>query len=66
MVQEHDWFTANYGDTLLNKFVLQKLSLDTTIHDPHKLNEIIDPVFSDNVSVHGIKHRWVSKCIIHL
>merc|ERR1712226_763282 len=32
------------------------LSLDTTIHDPHKLNEIIDPVFSDNVSVHGIKH----------
>merc|ERR1719382_423053 len=34
----------------------QKLSLDTTIHDPHKLNEIIDPVFSDNVSVHGIKH----------
>merc|ERR1712015_309457 len=36
--------------------LLQKLSLDTTIHDPHKLNEIIDPVFSDNVSVHGIKH----------
>jgi len=34
----------------------QKLSLDTTIHDPHKLTEIIDPVFSDNVSVHGIKH----------
>lgn len=34
----------------------QKLSLDTTIHDPHKLNDIIDPVFSDNVSVHGIKH----------
>ena len=53
-------------DTLLNEFVLQKLSLDTTIHDPHKLNEIIDPVFSDNVSVHGIKHRLVSKCIIHL
>ena len=39
--------------------LLQKLSLDTTIHDPHKLNEIIDPVFSDNVSVHGIKHRLV-------
>ena len=36
----------------------QKLSLDTTIHDPHKLNDIIDPVFSDNVSVHGIKHRY--------
>merc|ERR1719382_1192514 len=34
----------------------QKLSLDTTIHDPHKLTDIIDPVFSDNVSVHGIKH----------
>ena len=40
--------------------LLQKLSLDTTIHDPHKLNEIIDPVFSDNVSVHGIKHRLVA------
>ena len=36
----------------------QKLQLDTTIHDPHKLNEIIDPVFSDNVSAHGIKHRY--------
>jgi len=34
----------------------QKLALDTRIHDPHKLNDIIDPVFSDNVSVHGIKH----------
>jgi len=34
----------------------QKLALDTKIHDPHKLNDIIDPVFSDNVSVHGIKH----------
>merc|ERR1711881_814016 len=34
----------------------QKLALDTWIHDPHKLNDIIDPVFSDNVSVHGIKH----------
>ena len=35
----------------------QKLALDTKIHDPHQLNEIIDPVFSDNVQVHGIKHR---------
>merc|ERR1719245_473947 len=34
----------------------QKLALDTKIHDPHQLNEIIDPVFSDNVQVHGIKH----------
>jgi len=34
----------------------QKLALDTKIHDPHKLNDIIDPVFSDNVSMHGIKH----------
>ena len=36
----------------------QKLALDTKIHDPHQLNEIIDPVFSDNVQVHGIKHRY--------
>ena len=35
----------------------QKLALDTRIHDPHQLNEVIDPVFSDNVQVHGIKHR---------
>ena len=35
----------------------QKLALDTRIHDPHELNDIIDPVFSDNVQVHGIKHR---------
>lgn len=34
----------------------QKLALDTRIHDPHQLNDIIDPVFSDNVQVHGIKH----------
>ena len=36
----------------------QKLALDTKIHDPHQLNEVIDPVFSDNVQVHGIKHRY--------
>jgi len=34
----------------------QKLALDTKIQDPHLLNEIIDPVFSDSVQVHGIKH----------
>jgi len=34
----------------------QKLALDTRIHDPHELNDIIDPVFSDSVQVHGIKH----------
>ena len=37
----------------------QKLALDTKIHDPHQLNEVIDPVFSDNVQVHGIKHRYM-------
>ena len=39
----------------------QKLALDTRIHDPHQLNDIIDPVFSDNVQVHGIKHRSVEE-----
>jgi len=34
----------------------QKLALDTKIHDPYKPNDIIDPVFSDSVSIHGIKH----------
>ena len=41
----------------------QKLALDTRIHDPHELNDIIDPVFSDNVQVHGIKHRSVCPSI---
>jgi len=34
----------------------QKLALDTKIEDPHQLIEVIDPVFSDSVQVHGIKH----------
>jgi len=34
----------------------QKLTLDTKIEDPHELLEVIDPVFSDSVQVHGIKH----------
>lgn len=33
-----------------------KMALDTKIMDPHRLNDIIDPVFSDNVQIHGIKH----------
>ena len=41
----------------------QKLALDTRIHDPHELNDIIDPVFSDNVQVHGIKHRSGSEAL---
>ena len=41
----------------------QKLALDTRIHDPHELNDIIDPVFSDNVQVHGIKHRSADQSI---
>merc|ERR1712051_495731 len=41
----------------------QKLALDTRIHDPHELNDIIDPVFSDNVQVHGIKHRSVCQLV---
>lgn len=34
----------------------QKLALDTKIVDPHAPIEVIDPVFSDSVQVHGIKH----------
>ena len=54
-------FLSAWFDEVFHPCVFQKLSVDTTIHDPHKLTEIIDPVFSDNVSVHGIKHRLATK-----
>ena len=34
-----------------------KISLHPKIHDPFNLEEVIDPVFSDEIQVHGIKHR---------
>ncbi len=42
----------------------QKIVVSTKIEDPHKLNDIVDPVFSGDVQLQGIKHRWVSaaKC----
>ena len=54
-------FFSAWSDKVFHSCVFQKLSLETTIHDPHKLTDIIDPVFSDNVSVHGIKHRLATK-----
>jgi len=33
-----------------------KISLHPKIHDPFNLEEVIDPVFSDEIQVHGIKH----------
>lgn len=35
----------------------QKIFVETKIEDPHHLNEIVDPVFSGNVQMQGIKHR---------
>ncbi|XP_059082936.1 uncharacterized protein LOC131880347 isoform X2 [Tigriopus californicus] len=34
----------------------QKIVVETKIEDPHHLNEIVDPVFSGNVQMQGIKH----------
>lgn len=34
----------------------QKIVLKTKIEDPHVLNEIVDPVFSGDVKLQGIKH----------
>eukprot|EP00095_Tigriopus_kingsejongensis_P007196 maker-scaffold192_size271026-snap-gene-0.16 protein:Tk07196 transcript:maker-scaffold192_size271026-snap-gene-0.16-mRNA-1 annotation:"protein crebrf homolog isoform x1" len=34
----------------------QKIVVETKIEDPHYLNEIVDPVFSGNVQMQGIKH----------
>ena len=35
----------------------QKIVIDTKMDDPHQLNEIVDPVFSGDVQLQGIKHR---------
>ena len=35
----------------------QKIVIDTRMDDPHQLNEIVDPVFSGDVQLQGIKHR---------
>ena len=37
----------------------QKINFETRIDDPHVLNEIVDPVFSGDVQLQGIKHRYV-------
>ena len=36
----------------------QKINFETRIDDPHVLNEIVDPVFSGDVQLQGIKHRY--------
>lgn len=36
----------------------QKINFETKIDDPHVLNEIVDPVFSGDVQLQGIKHRY--------
>jgi hypothetical protein len=36
----------------------QKILIQTKIDDPHVLNEIVDPVFSGDVQLQGIKHRF--------
>lgn len=35
----------------------QKIVVETKMEDPHVLNEIVDPVFSGDVQLQGIKHR---------
>ena len=37
----------------------QKINFETKIDDPHVLNEIVDPVFSGDVKMQGIKHRFL-------
>ena len=37
----------------------QKIVIDTKMDDPHTLNDIVDPVFSGDVQLQGIKHRYV-------
>ena len=35
----------------------QKIVVETKMEDPHVLNDIVDPVFSGDVQLQGIKHR---------
>ena len=37
----------------------QKINFETRIEDPHVLNDIVDPVFSGEVQLQGIKHRYI-------
>ena len=37
----------------------QKINFETRIDDPHVLNDIVDPVFSGEVQLQGIKHRYI-------
>ena len=39
----------------------QKILIQTKMEDPHVLNEIVDPVFSGDVQMQGIKHRSVDR-----
>ena len=36
----------------------QKIVVETKMEDPHVLNDIVDPVFSGDVQLQGIKHRY--------
>ena len=36
----------------------QKIVVETRMEDPHVLNDIVDPVFSGDVQLQGIKHRY--------
>jgi hypothetical protein len=44
----------------------QKISFETRIDDPHVLDDIVDPVFSGEVQLQGIKHRFETKIDIFL
>jgi len=39
----------------------QKIVVETKMEDPHVLNDIVDPVFSGDVKLQGIKHRLMIK-----
>ena len=44
----------------------QKIVIDTKMDDPHQLNDIVDPVFSGDVQLQGIKHRYPTICFYFL
>ena len=39
----------------------EKITFETSIKDPHVLSDIVDPVFSDEVQLQGIKESYLNK-----
>ena len=58
-VNHNDLVFLKWIDSFLKGPKGQKIVVNTQMEDPHVLNDIVDPVFSGDVQLQGIKHRYV-------